>query len=204
MVVFAGVKESNQNSIFRIIASILHLGNVEICSERDGDSCHISVCHYPALSSLILFEFIVPHHSLKPYIFFIPNLLIKSVCVCRGTTLTWRTSAGCWGWSWSRWSTGYVTGSWSPRQRPTSRTCPANRQLMPATRSPNTSTHTCLTGLWSTSTSLYTPPPNNTPSSVFWISMGKTAHLCSPEPPKTNLNSGLVWIVRETWLCGEN
>uniref|UniRef100_A0A8C7U5I6 Myosin VB n=1 Tax=Oncorhynchus mykiss TaxID=8022 RepID=A0A8C7U5I6_ONCMY len=37
-----GVKESNQSSIFRIIASILHLGNVEICSERDGDSCHIS------------------------------------------------------------------------------------------------------------------------------------------------------------------
>uniref|UniRef100_A0A4W5PX44 Myosin VB n=1 Tax=Hucho hucho TaxID=62062 RepID=A0A4W5PX44_9TELE len=37
-----GVKESNQSSIFRIIASILHLGNVEICSERDGESCHIS------------------------------------------------------------------------------------------------------------------------------------------------------------------
>ncbi|XP_031658377.1 unconventional myosin-Vb isoform X1 [Oncorhynchus kisutch] len=37
-----GVKESSQSSIFRIIASILHLGNVEICSERDGDSCHIS------------------------------------------------------------------------------------------------------------------------------------------------------------------
>ncbi|CAB1352918.1 unnamed protein product [Coregonus sp. 'balchen'] len=33
--------ENNQSSIFRIIASILHLGNVEICSERDGDSCHI-------------------------------------------------------------------------------------------------------------------------------------------------------------------
>uniref|UniRef100_A0A4W5PVH3 Myosin VB n=1 Tax=Hucho hucho TaxID=62062 RepID=A0A4W5PVH3_9TELE len=36
-----GVNDSNQSSIFRIIASILHLGNVEICSERDGDSCHI-------------------------------------------------------------------------------------------------------------------------------------------------------------------
>ncbi|KAM6902874.1 unconventional myosin-Vb [Xenentodon cancila] len=36
-----GVKESNQSSIFKIIASILHLGNVEICSERDGESCHI-------------------------------------------------------------------------------------------------------------------------------------------------------------------
>uniref|UniRef100_A0A8C7H0E7 Myosin VB n=1 Tax=Oncorhynchus kisutch TaxID=8019 RepID=A0A8C7H0E7_ONCKI len=35
------VNDSNQSSIFRIIASILHLGNVEICSERDGDSCHI-------------------------------------------------------------------------------------------------------------------------------------------------------------------
>lgn len=30
-------------TIFKIIASILHLGNVEICSERDGDSCRISV-----------------------------------------------------------------------------------------------------------------------------------------------------------------
>uniref|UniRef100_A0A673ZW02 Myosin VB n=1 Tax=Salmo trutta TaxID=8032 RepID=A0A673ZW02_SALTR len=38
-----GVNDSNQSSIFRIIASILHLGNVEICSERDGDSCHILV-----------------------------------------------------------------------------------------------------------------------------------------------------------------
>uniref|UniRef100_A0A6Q2XFM9 Myosin VB n=1 Tax=Esox lucius TaxID=8010 RepID=A0A6Q2XFM9_ESOLU len=37
-----GVKESNQSSIFRVIASILHLGNVEICPERDGESCHIS------------------------------------------------------------------------------------------------------------------------------------------------------------------
>ncbi|KAL0965691.1 hypothetical protein UPYG_G00284510 [Umbra pygmaea] len=37
-----GVKDSNQNSIFKIIASILHLGNVAICSERDGESCRIS------------------------------------------------------------------------------------------------------------------------------------------------------------------
>ncbi|XP_069557027.1 unconventional myosin-Vb isoform X1 [Brachyistius frenatus] len=37
-----GVKESSQSSIFRIIASILHLGNIEIFSERDGESCHIS------------------------------------------------------------------------------------------------------------------------------------------------------------------
>uniref|UniRef100_A0A668ATC3 Unconventional myosin-Vb n=1 Tax=Myripristis murdjan TaxID=586833 RepID=A0A668ATC3_9TELE len=36
------VKDSNQSSIFKIIASILHLGNVEICAERDGESCHIS------------------------------------------------------------------------------------------------------------------------------------------------------------------
>ncbi|KAF7651726.1 hypothetical protein LDENG_00106440, partial [Lucifuga dentata] len=36
------IKDSSQNSIFKIIASILHLGNVEICSERDGESCHIS------------------------------------------------------------------------------------------------------------------------------------------------------------------
>ncbi|KAK0150594.1 Unconventional myosin-Vb [Merluccius polli] len=36
-----GVKENNQNNIIKIIASILHLGNVDICSERDGDSCHV-------------------------------------------------------------------------------------------------------------------------------------------------------------------
>lgn len=33
-----GVKESHQMSIFRIIASILHLGNIDIISERDGES----------------------------------------------------------------------------------------------------------------------------------------------------------------------
>ncbi|XP_072272556.1 unconventional myosin-Vb isoform X2 [Pyxicephalus adspersus] len=33
-----GVKESHQMSIFKIIASILHLGNVQIISERDGES----------------------------------------------------------------------------------------------------------------------------------------------------------------------
>ncbi|XP_063816428.1 unconventional myosin-Vb isoform X1 [Pseudophryne corroboree] len=37
-----GVKESHQISIFRIIASILHLGNVQIQSERDGDSSSLS------------------------------------------------------------------------------------------------------------------------------------------------------------------
>ncbi|XP_029436017.1 unconventional myosin-Vb isoform X3 [Rhinatrema bivittatum] len=37
-----GVKESHQMSIFKIIASILHLGNVEIQSERDGESSSIS------------------------------------------------------------------------------------------------------------------------------------------------------------------
>ncbi|XP_066568297.1 unconventional myosin-Vb isoform X1 [Amia ocellicauda] len=36
-----GVKENHQMSIFKIIASILHLGNVDIRSERDGDSCNI-------------------------------------------------------------------------------------------------------------------------------------------------------------------
>lgn len=39
----SGIKDSSQVTIFKIIASILHLGNIEICSERDGDSCHISV-----------------------------------------------------------------------------------------------------------------------------------------------------------------
>ncbi|XP_028318179.1 unconventional myosin-Vb isoform X5 [Gouania willdenowi] len=37
-----GVKESSQMSIFKVIASILHLGNVEICPDRDGESCHVS------------------------------------------------------------------------------------------------------------------------------------------------------------------
>ncbi|CAH2296742.1 unconventional myosin-Vb isoform X2 [Pelobates cultripes] len=36
-----GVKESHQMSIFKIIASILHLGNVNIESERDGESCSL-------------------------------------------------------------------------------------------------------------------------------------------------------------------
>ncbi|XP_050924994.1 unconventional myosin-Vb [Lates calcarifer] len=37
-----GIKESSQINIFRVIASILHLGNIEICPERDGESCHVS------------------------------------------------------------------------------------------------------------------------------------------------------------------
>ncbi|XP_054982056.1 unconventional myosin-Vb isoform X1 [Sorex araneus] len=37
-----GVRESHQISIFKIIASILHLGNVGIQAERDGESCSIS------------------------------------------------------------------------------------------------------------------------------------------------------------------
>ncbi|CAD7675081.1 unnamed protein product [Nyctereutes procyonoides] len=37
-----GVRESHQISIFKIIASILHLGNVGIQAERDGDSCSVS------------------------------------------------------------------------------------------------------------------------------------------------------------------
>lgn len=41
--VILGIKDSSQVTIFKIIASILHLGNIEICSERDGESCHISV-----------------------------------------------------------------------------------------------------------------------------------------------------------------
>lgn len=40
---FLGIKDSSQSNIFKIIASILHLGNIEICPERDGESCHISV-----------------------------------------------------------------------------------------------------------------------------------------------------------------
>nr|XP_057913382.1 unconventional myosin-Vb isoform X2 [Doryrhamphus excisus] len=37
-----GIKDASQNAIFRVLASILHLGNIEICSERDGESCHVS------------------------------------------------------------------------------------------------------------------------------------------------------------------
>ncbi|NXX95647.1 MYO5B protein, partial [Centropus bengalensis] len=37
-----GVKESHQMTIFRIIAAILHLGNLEIQAERDDDACSIS------------------------------------------------------------------------------------------------------------------------------------------------------------------
>ncbi|KAJ6662961.1 hypothetical protein lerEdw1_010782 [Lerista edwardsae] len=37
-----GVKESHQMAIFKILAAILHLGNLDIESERDGESCSIS------------------------------------------------------------------------------------------------------------------------------------------------------------------
>uniref|UniRef100_A0A8C5TV58 Myosin VB n=1 Tax=Malurus cyaneus samueli TaxID=2593467 RepID=A0A8C5TV58_9PASS len=40
-----GVKESHQMTIFRIIAAILHLGNLEIQAERDGEACSVSVGH---------------------------------------------------------------------------------------------------------------------------------------------------------------
>ncbi|XP_063151903.1 unconventional myosin-Vb isoform X3 [Candoia aspera] len=36
-----GVKESYQMTIFKILAAILHLGNVDFQSERDGESCSI-------------------------------------------------------------------------------------------------------------------------------------------------------------------
>ncbi|XP_077354628.1 unconventional myosin-Vb isoform X2 [Festucalex cinctus] len=37
-----GIKDASQNAIFKVLAAILHLGNVEINAERDGESCHIS------------------------------------------------------------------------------------------------------------------------------------------------------------------
>ncbi|XP_078127803.1 unconventional myosin-Vb isoform X1 [Sander vitreus] len=37
-----GIKDVSQSSIFKVVASILHLGNIEICSERDGESCRVS------------------------------------------------------------------------------------------------------------------------------------------------------------------
>uniref|UniRef100_A0AAX7T0C7 Myosin VB n=1 Tax=Astatotilapia calliptera TaxID=8154 RepID=A0AAX7T0C7_ASTCA len=48
-----GIKESSQNSIFKVIASILHLGNVEICSDRDGESCHIADVHLQHFCNLL-------------------------------------------------------------------------------------------------------------------------------------------------------
>lgn len=42
-IVPAGVKESHQMTIFRIIAAILHLGNLKIQGERDGEVCSVSV-----------------------------------------------------------------------------------------------------------------------------------------------------------------
>ncbi|NXL70331.1 MYO5B protein, partial [Leptocoma aspasia] len=37
-----GVKESHQMTIFRIIAAILHLGNLKIQGERDGEVSSVS------------------------------------------------------------------------------------------------------------------------------------------------------------------
>ncbi|GCC31177.1 hypothetical protein chiPu_0009634 [Chiloscyllium punctatum] len=37
-----GVKDAHQMNIYRVIASILHLGNVEIVSERDVDTCGVA------------------------------------------------------------------------------------------------------------------------------------------------------------------
>ncbi|XP_038646436.1 unconventional myosin-Vb isoform X2 [Scyliorhinus canicula] len=37
-----GVKDAHQMNIYKVIASILHLGNVEIVSERDADTCCIA------------------------------------------------------------------------------------------------------------------------------------------------------------------
>ncbi|XP_031750785.1 unconventional myosin-Vb isoform X2 [Xenopus tropicalis] len=37
-----GVKETHQMGIFKIVASILHLGNVAIQTEREGESCNLS------------------------------------------------------------------------------------------------------------------------------------------------------------------
>ncbi|XP_037122600.1 unconventional myosin-Vb isoform X5 [Syngnathus acus] len=37
-----GIKDASQNVVFRVLAAILHLGNVQICAQRDGESCHVS------------------------------------------------------------------------------------------------------------------------------------------------------------------
>ncbi|NWU99816.1 MYO5B protein, partial [Upupa epops] len=50
-----GVKESQQMSIFRIVAAILHLGNLEIRAERDGEACSVARDdeHLPTFCSLL-------------------------------------------------------------------------------------------------------------------------------------------------------
>ncbi|XP_010149156.1 PREDICTED: unconventional myosin-Vb-like, partial [Eurypyga helias] len=48
-----GVKESHQMAIFRIIAAILHLGNLEIEADREGDVCSISDKHLSNFCSLL-------------------------------------------------------------------------------------------------------------------------------------------------------
>ncbi|TNN44919.1 Unconventional myosin-Vb [Liparis tanakae] len=42
-----GIKEASQSSIFKVVASILHLGNINISLDRGGDSCHVSVSAPP-------------------------------------------------------------------------------------------------------------------------------------------------------------
>ncbi|XP_068423058.1 unconventional myosin-Vb [Clinocottus analis] len=37
-----GIRDGSQSSIFRVVASILHLGNVDVILDRGGDSCHVS------------------------------------------------------------------------------------------------------------------------------------------------------------------
>ncbi|XP_056289192.1 unconventional myosin-Vb [Pseudoliparis swirei] len=37
-----GIKEASQSSLFKVVASILHLGNINISLNRGGDSCHVS------------------------------------------------------------------------------------------------------------------------------------------------------------------
>lgn len=161
---FSGIKDSSQGNIFKVIASILHLGNIEICLERDGDSCHIPVRQH-ASSWWSAGQSECPSSNRWSCVL---------LCVWfRETTSTWNTSAGCWVWSCSRWSTGSATGSWSLHLRRTWRICPANRQPTPVTHLPNTSTHACLTGSWTTSTWPCRPRPNSTPSSESWTSTGK-------------------------------
>ncbi|XP_051906493.1 unconventional myosin-Vb isoform X3 [Hippocampus zosterae] len=37
-----GIKDASQNAIFKVLAAVLHLGNIEIYADRDGESCHVS------------------------------------------------------------------------------------------------------------------------------------------------------------------
>lgn len=78
----AGLKEDFQLAVFKVLAAILHLGNVEI-RESGGDKSFVSV-------SLDVFP------SLLLLLLNVGSSLTGSAMSPSLTTLTWRSSASCW------------------------------------------------------------------------------------------------------------